>query len=199
MCIPVAAIVPTLAKVGTTIGTFLGGAGVAGAAGAGAAGASAAAGGIGTALTLASGGLTAYSQYRNARMAETVANRNAEAQDRAAIEAMREGEERSTRQRQAAAVFQGQQRVGMAANGIDVTSAGALGMLDETKLLAEEDAFAIRETARRVAGNADIAATNARVEAQSQRSASFFEPVGTILGTASKVGQRYAYMSAGYA
>lgn len=187
MCIDPVSIGLAISTVGASIGTALGGTAAAG---------SAAAGGIGTALTLASGGLTVYSQMQNARMQGQIATRNAEAQDRAAIEAMREGEDRSTRQRQAAAVLQGQQRVGMAANGIDVTADSAIEFLDETKTLAEEDAFAIRESSRRMAGNADIAASNARAEAQSQRSASFFEPVGTVLGTASRVGRRYAYMTA---
>jgi hypothetical protein len=198
MCVDPVSIGLAISKVGATIGTALGGSAAAAGAGSAAA-ASAGAGGIGTALTLASGGLTAFSQYRNAQMQAAVAERNAKAQDRAAVEAMQEGEERSTRQRQAAAVLQGQQRVGMAANGVDVSSTSALDFLDETKTLAEEDAFAIRETARRGAGNLDIAASNSRADAQSARSAAFFEPVGTVLGTASRVGRRYAYMTADYA
>lgn len=83
----------------------------------------------------------------------------------------------------------------MAANGVDVSSSDAIALLDETKTLAEQDAFAIRENARRGAEGYSQQAANFRADAASAKSESFFGPIKTILGTAARVGDRYRYMA----
>lgn len=186
MCIP--AIVAGLATVGTTISTALGGA----AATAGAAGGASALAGLSTLATVAGGAITAYSGYQNAKAAEAAAKVNAQQADLAALDAIREGADRSDQVRRRAAAMRADQKVAMAANGIDVGSASAIELLDETTLLGEQDAFAIRESSRSVARGQDVQAANYRADASTARSEAFYRPVQTILGTASKVGRQYA-------
>lgn len=186
MCIP--AIMTGLATIGTSISTALGGAAAAGSA----AGGASALAGLSTAATIAGGALTAYSGYQNAKAAEAAAKINAAEAERAAADTMRAGRDRSDLARRAAAQLRADQKVAMAANGIDVSQASALEILDETTLLGEEDAFAIRETARGAARGQNIQAANYRADAITARSEAFYRPVSTLLGTASKVGRQYA-------
>ena len=180
MCIP--AIMAGLSTIGTTVSTALGGT---------AASASALAG-LSTIATVGSGAVTAYSSYQNAKMAEAAGRMNAKAADQASLDAIREGEQRSDQARRAAARLRADQRVGMTANSMDVSGVDAIGILDETTLIGEQDAFAIRESARSVAQGQSIQAANYRADARTARSESLFAPIRTVLGTASKVGSQYA-------
>lgn len=182
MCVP--AVIGGLTTLGAKIGTALGTAGAA----------TGAFGNLATVAQIGAGVFGAVSQFQNARAAQKTANANAAAQDRAALEAMQEGERRSDQQRRAGAIMAGEQRAAMAANGVDLSSAHALDILDETKTLTEEDAFAIRSNSRSVAGQHSQRAANFRTDASSAGSASVFQPFQTILGTASKVGRRYSHM-----
>lgn len=150
--------------------------------------------GVSTAVSVVSGVLGAYSQYQNARVQAQVARNNAVAADNAALEAIEQGREESDLIRRRAARFQGQQAVAMAANGVDVTSDNAIGLLGETLMLSEEDAFATRENALSRAEDFAQQSANFRADAATADSAAFFQPIQTILGTASKVGRRYSNM-----
>ena len=75
---------------------------------------------------------------------------------------------------------------------MDVGSAQALDVLDDTQFQIEEDAFTIRGNSRRQATNFAQGAANSRAEASSANSNAFFAPVQTLLSTASKVGNKYA-------
>jgi hypothetical protein len=191
MCFDPVTIGATLAKVGTTIGTALGGS-----AAAGGAAASAGAGGLATAMTLGSGLISTMGMIQNSRAQAKAAEMNARAQQEAARQAIEQGQQEAERQRRAGAAMLGEQRVAMAANGVDVTSAAAIDVLDDTRFLIEEDAFAVRENARRKAqGNAQAAA-NYRAEASSARSQGIFGAASTLLTTGAKVGKRYAHYAA---
>tara|TARA_R110000850_G_scaffold23358_1_gene69067 strand:- start:5297 stop:5899 length:603 start_codon:yes stop_codon:yes gene_type:complete len=188
MCVdPITAIAGMKAAF-ATVGTALSG----GAAAGGAAAASGLAGSIGTIATVGGGVISAYSQYQNGKAAAEVAGRNAAAQDRAAVQAIEAGDDASDRKRAAAAAMSAQNKASAAANGLDVTSGQALEVLDDNNALMTEDAFAIRENARRGAGNLAQSAANSRADASSSRFSSFTKPIGTALGTAAKVGSRYA-------
>lgn len=160
-----------LATVGKTVGTTLAGAS--------------------NALTLASGAFGAISQYQNARVRAQAASINAQNAEDAARDRLRQGEEESDRVRAAAAAARGDRLVAMAANGVDVTSASAIELLGEGDMLAEEDAFAVRETALNQAESGANRAASFRADAATARSESLLSPVRTILGTAAKVGERY--------
>lgn len=153
-------------------------------------------GAIGTAATVASTGISAYASYRNAAMAQQVAERNAKEQDKAALQAIEQGQQESDRQRAAGARLLAEQRVGMAANGLDLSGGNALEVLTDTGRLVEQDAFAIRENARRGAGQMAVGAANSRADAMSARSEKFFGPATSLLSGAAKVGNRYASWAA---
>ena len=147
---------------------------------------------IATIASVAGGVITAYSQVQNAKAQAAAATRTAEAQDQAALDAIEQGNQESDKQRRAGAAMVAENTAAMAANGVDVTSAHAIDILDDTSLLVEEDAFSIRETARRKAGNFSQSAANSRAEAKSAKSQAFFAPIKTLLSTASSVGNKYA-------
>lgn len=139
------------------------------------------------------GGLVgAFGQYQNARAAGKAASMNAAAAEKASREQYEAGQKESDKLQRQAALSQGTIRAQMAANGIDPGSGDALSFLQEQQELATEDAFTIRENARRVAQNQSTDAANYRAEASSARSASFFGPMGTLLTTGAKVGEKYA-------
>lgn len=149
-------------------------------------------GSVGTAVTIGSGVLSAYSQVQNSRLQAQAAARTAQAQEEAARQALEQGEQESDRRRQAGAAMASSNMAAMAANGLDVSGAQALDILDDTRFLVEEDAFAIRENARRRGEGFSQAAANSMADAASARRNAFFAPVQTLLSTASTVGRRYA-------
>lgn len=155
-------------------------------------------GGLGIAATVAGGVVTAYSQVRNAKMQQRAANRTAVAQDEAARDALEQGNQESDRRRAAGAALKGENMAALAANGVDVGSEQAIDLLDDTHDLIEDDAFTIRENSRRQATNFAQGAANSRADAASAKSAAFFAPISTILGTTAKVGNKYASMAGAY-
>lgn len=184
MCFPAA--MTALAGVGKTVGTALGMGGAT----------LGPAGHASVALTTMSGLLGAYGQFANASAASKAASRNAAEAEKASREQFEAGLDDSDKQRRAAALSRGSIKAQMAANGIDPGSGDALSFLQEQQDLAEEDAFTIRENARRVAQGTSTTAANYRAEAASARSARFFEPLGTLLTTGAKVGEKYATWAA---
>lgn len=149
------------------------------------------AGSLGTVATIGSGLITAYSQMQNAKAATQAAEQTATAQERAAFETLQQGEDESDRRRAAGAAIKSENRVALAASGVDVGGEHALDLLDDQSTIVEEDAFAIRETARRRATGFSQDAANSLTEANSQRSEATFAPISTILTTAAKVGSKY--------
>lgn len=170
----------------------LAGGAAAGGAAAGAAAGSTLLGTLGTVATVGGGLVSAYAQMQNAKAASSAANATAAAQEEASRQAIEQGEQESDRKRRAGAALASENTAAMAANGVDVTGSHALDILDDSRFLVEEDAFTIRENARRSAGNMAQQAANSRTEASSQKSAAFFQPVSTLLGTAAKVGNKYS-------
>lgn len=149
---------------------------------------------LGTAATVGSGLVSAYSAIQSGNAQAAAANATAAAQDKAALEALEAGERENLLARRRAAQFTGENRVAMAANGVDVNSATALDLLNDDRMQQEEDAFAIRENAVRSANAYGQQAANSRTEARNAKSAGRWGAVGTVLGTAAKVGERYRPM-----
>lgn len=148
--------------------------------------------GAGGFANLGSGVLSAYSMLQNGRAQAAAAARTAAAQEEAARRALEAGEEKSDKTRRKAALLAGQQKISNAANGVDLGSASALDLLDDTALLAEADAFAIRENARSSATNFSQSAANSLAQGASANSQGTFGALGTLLTSASKVGKRWA-------
>jgi len=172
MCIdPVTAIAgiqAATASIGTTLGT------------------------IGTISSIGGGVVSAYAQVQNSKAQAAAATRTAQSQDEAARDAIEQGNQESDKKRRAGAALIAENKAGMAANGMDVGSAQALDVLDDTQSLITEDAFTIRENSRRTATNLAQGAANSRAQASSANSQAFFAPVQTLLSTAARVGNKYA-------
>lgn len=149
------------------------------------------AGSLGTAATIGGGLITAYSQMQNARVAAQAAEATAAASSQAARETLEQGAEESDIRRRAGAAQIAENRAALAASGVDVGGEQALDILDDQSTIIREDAFAIRETARRRATGLSQSAANALTEARSQRSKATFAPISTLLTTAAKVGSKY--------
>lgn len=174
MCIDPISIGAAISSVGTSVSTAL-------------------AGGLGTALTIGGGAISAYSTYQNGKAQARAANETAMQQEKAAREAVAAGERENDLQRRRVGQLQGENRAALAANGVDVNSGAAIELLNDTKWQAEEDAFAIRENATRSANAYGQQAANSRADGASAKSAGMFGAIGTVLGTATKVGDRYKH------
>lgn len=181
MCLPALAALPGI----------MGGLAGAGAAG-GAGGIFSGLSGLATAAQVGAGVVGATAAVSNGMAANAAAKATARQQDAAAAESMRAGEEESDRQRRAGAAILSQQRIAMAANGVDVGSTAAIETLDATRQNIEDDAFAIRRTAAGQATGYSQQAANSRVQGRNARSAGMFEAAGTLLSTGAKVGAKYA-------
>lgn len=152
-------------------------------------------GGLGTAASTAAGLVGAYSAVQQGQAAKAAAQATARQQEEAARDSLRAGEEESDRQRRAGAAMLSQQRIAMAANGVDVSASSAIEQLDNTRTLIEQDAFAIRKSALNQGRGLMQQATNSRVEGDSAASAGLWGGVGTLLTTGAKVGSKYAAWS----
>jgi len=150
------------------------------------------AGTIATVSAVASAGVTAYSQVKNNRAIEAGAKATAKAQDKAALDAIESGDQQSDLRRRAAAQTAAENTTGLAANGVDLDSSAALDLLDDNKQIVEEDAFTIRENARKQGGQFAQQAANSRAQANTAGSAAFFQPIGTALTAGASVGAKYA-------
>lgn len=147
---------------------------------------------LGSLFSIGSGVVGAYSAVQQGRAAQAAAEATAKQQEAAARESIRQGEDESERKRRAGAAVLAQQRVAMAANGVDVSSASAIEMLDDTKAAIEDDAFAIRQNFRNQAGNYSQMAANSRTEGANALSQGRWGAAGTILATGAKVGEKYS-------
>ena len=155
-------------------------------------------GGIGTAATVASGAASAYSAVQQGNAAESAAKATAKQQQEAAVESLRQGTEESDRQRRAGAVQIAQQKIAMAANGIDLGSASAIEVMDDTKAMIEDDAFAIRHNAGQQARGYAQQAANSLTQGRNAQSESRWGAFNTILNTGAKVGPKFrAWSQAG--
>lgn len=172
----------SIAAIGSSIGTALGGA---------AAGASTL-GGLATMMSLGATGITAVTQMQNAKAEAKAAEMNATAMNKSAIDNLNAGAEASDQKRRQGAALMSSQKAAMAANGVDVTSSSALDLLDDTKFMVEQDAFTIRENALRRSEGMSVQAANYTAEANTQRSNAIWKPIGTLLSGAAKVGDRYS-------
>lgn len=155
-------------------------------------------GGIGTAASAASGAVGAYSALQQGNAAESAAKATAAQQQEAAVESLRQGTEESDRQRRAGAAQIAQQKIAMAANGVDLGAASAIEVMDDTKAMIEEDAFAIRHNAGQQAKGYAQQAANSLTQGRNARSESRWGAFNTILNTGARVGPKFrAWSSAG--
>lgn len=122
-----------------------------------------------------------------------VQDMNATLAERRAKDAERRGEVDEQRKRQQVAQIAGQQRVAMAANGVDLSFGSPLDTLIDTAVAGELDALTIRTNAAREAYDFRVDAVNKRAGASMSRAqadnaiaGSYLNAGGTILSGAGK-------------
>ena len=150
---------------------------------------------LGTVSSLASlgaGAVSAFSSIQQGRAANKAAQVTAAQQETQARETFEQGEAESDLLRQRGASLRGKNKAALAASGVDVTQGDALDLLDDQSTLVEEDAFAIRENARKGATSIAGQAQQTLQTGANAQGAGLGQAFGTILTTAGKVGSRYA-------
>lgn len=152
-------------------------------------------GGLSTIFSVGSGLLGAYATFQDSRAQASALEQQAAQQEAAARDRLEQGREESDRRRRAGAIQQGQQVAALAANGIDVEGDLALDLLDDSSTLVSEDAFSIRENARRGATGLSQQAANSRTSAANARSEGTFGAISTVLTTGAKVGSKFRQYS----
>lgn len=130
----------------------------------------------------------------NAKIAEM----NAELSQRQAKDAIERGQKEEQRKRMEVAQIRGQQKVAMAANGVDLGYGSPLDIAIDTAVMGELDALTIRSNANREAYDFEVQAVNqraganlARMEGKSQAMGSYLGAAGTVLGGAAKSYESY--------
>lgn len=168
----------------------------------GASAASAAAVGAMATLSLAAGGLSAYSSIKAGQSAKAAGEYNAQvaenqskAEEWAGHDAAERGADAAARRREDARRFASSQVAGFGAAGIDVTTGTPLDILAETAGLGETDALMEINNARRESFGHQVNATSYRSQAGIDRytgaaanRSGWMNAGGTLLGT---VGQTY--------
>lgn len=165
-------------------------AGAAGAAGTAAAGSSIM-GTIGTIASIGSGVVGAVSSIQGGNAAAAAASATAQQQERAAIQAMEASEREAMLTQRRAAQMRGENRVALAAQGVNVNSVEALELLENFDTQVEEDLFAIRENGVRAANSYGQDAANSRAQGASAKSQGRWGAGSSLLSTAARVGERW--------
>lgn len=158
----------------------------------------------GTAIAAAGSIVQGVNQSNQMRYAARVADANAAMDRAAAQDAIDRGAKDEQRQYRKNAQVQGQQRVALAANGLEVDFGSAGDIQDDAKMIGWEDASTIRQNAMREAKGYEISAANnvdkgisSRAGAKAAIIGSVFDAGSTILSGASQVSKLKAGRSGG--
>lgn len=167
--------------------------------------ASLAASAIGTAVSVYGSVQQGKAAQGQANYQATVDRNNKIISDRYAADAIERGKEAEADQRRKTQQIIANQRVGFAANGIDLGSDVVSETLSDSAMLGELDALTIRSNAAREAYgyqvqgmNYEASATNQILAGKNARSAGRTAAMSTLLSGAASVGNSYAdYKSKG--
>lgn len=146
---------------------------------------------VGIATSLIGAGVSGYSQYQQGKQQDQAAETNAKISSMQAKDAADRGaiEERNVRNNTRALIAQ--QRVALAANGIDISSGTPLNLQAEAAGLGEVDAVTARTNSLRQAWGFDSEAANLRAKGKSARQAGMVGAAGTLLSGASNAYSTY--------
>lgn len=148
-------------------------------------GAGASGGGIGlgtlSVFSSALSGITgAFSQYQASRYNAKMMEYNKKIGELQAADALRRGEIEEGRYRQQVGAMIGQQRVSMAAQGLDVNDGSALQVQQDTARIGEIDAMTIRHNAAMEAWGYKVQAAGAGAQADMARKAGTQRALSTL-------------------
>lgn len=147
---------------------------------------------VAAAVTLFSAGVSAYSMVQQGKTAQQVANNNAKMAEYAAQDAQRRGEEDAMAVQRKAAALKSNQRVAMAANGLDLTYGTAADLQDQTDFFAQSDAATARTNASREAWRLRAGGEQDRAAGAAARSNASLSAAGTLLGAAGSVASKWS-------
>lgn len=152
-----------------------------------------------TILAVGSMAMSAYGAYSGAQQAKyqaeyesDVARNNAKMAEYAAADAERRGGQEVEASNRRARELRGEQEARLAANGLDLSSGSALGLLQDTDYLMAQDAATIRTNARREAWGYQVEKSNQLASAANYKAAAkntkpWQAAAGSLLGSASQV------------
>jgi hypothetical protein len=132
-----------------------------------------------------SGGIKAYSEYEAGQTEAKVADANATLAEHSAADALQRGAAQAGQIREKGAQVASEQKVALAASGVDPSSAANL--FATTASGAELDALTARNNAAKRAWGLDVEAAGQRTRATLARRRSYLGPLATALGTFGQV------------
>lgn len=135
-----------------------------------------------TAAILASTALSAGSQIQQGRAQARAARQNLQFSEQAAADVMERGQEDIATYRRQLSQVQGQQRVGLAAQGIDLTQGTAAQIAQQTQKIGEMDIGTIRRNIEREAWGIRTQANINYRAGMAQSQASMFGAGATLIG-----------------
>lgn len=143
------------------------------------------------ALIGASALYTANAQKKAGAAQRDLANRNGMMQDAQAADAIQRGEEESLLIKRRARRLRGQQRVGYAAQGVDIGSGTAADVQEETTAMGDLDAAQVKRNAFREAWGLSVGADNSRLAGRYAYKAGRNQAIGTVLGGVGEAARGY--------
>ena len=137
------------------------------------------------------GGVSAFSAIQQGKTAQQVANNNATMAEYAAQDAQKRGEEDAMEVQRKAAALKSSQRVGLAANGLDLSYGTAADLQDQVDFFAQSDAATARTNASREAWRLRAGGEQDRAAGAAARSNANTQAAGTLLSTSGSVAGKW--------
>lgn len=153
---------------------------------------------VAAAVAVVGAGISAYSMQQQGKTAQQIANNNAKMAEYAAQDAQKRGEEDAMAVQRRAAALKSSQRVGLAANGLDLSYGTAADLQDQTDFFGQADAATARTNASREAWRLRAGGQQEQAAGAAARSNANMQAAGTLLSTAGSVaGKWYTPSSSG--
>lgn len=146
---------------------------------------------LGTIASVAGTAVGVIGQVQQAKAQENAANFRTKQERMLAEDALARGAQQEQAQRRKTAALMGRQRAVMAASNVDLGSGSPLAILGDTAALGELDAQVIKDNARRQENFHNTNAKLSTMEADNARTAGFFGAVGTALGGATMLADKW--------
>ena len=137
------------------------------------------------------GGVSAFSAIQQGKTAQQIANNNATMAEYAAQDAQKRGEEDAMAVQRKAAALKSSQRVGLAANGLDLSYGTAADLQDQVDFFAQSDAATARTNASRESWRLRAGGAQDRAAGAAARSNANLSAAGTLIGTAGSVASKW--------
>ncbi len=138
------------------------------------------------------GGLSAFGTWRQGQIEKKVAENNAVMAERAADDAIRRGEQEAQQVQRQTAALKANQRVGMAAHGLDLSYGTAQDIQDQTDFFGQSDVATTRQNAFNEAWNQRENAKQLRYQGKAAAQQANLAAVGSLLTTGSQVASKWS-------